>query len=532
MLHLLRLQLRRDRIILPIWIIGIALLVFASTSSVGAEYGDQTEREGLLTLGLATPALIALRGIPDGGSLGSLIWFQIFAFVAFAIGLMNTFLAVRHGRQDEERGRRELVLAGAISRTSPLTATLLLGLGANVVLGLLSALAFLGAGLDAAGAFAAGLTFTVTGLAFLGIGVLVSQLTATSRGANGLAAAIVGVAYLLRAWGDATGKADLDKLTLTPTAPSWLSPIGWGEQVFPFTRGQLWPLLLSAALFVVGAAVAYLVQSRRDLGASLLPERGGPATGRLRTIPGLGWRLHWPSLLGWVIGAGLLGLVVANLATLAAGALQDNPQIQAVLESLAGGGEQPNVTVLFIVAIMQIVGMLAAAVGIQAVLRLREEESNGTAEEVLAGPTSRWRLMLSAVLIGTISVVAVMAFTAAAESIGFLIAGDSDAAARALGEALAFTPPALVFVGLAALAVAFLPRAAVAISWGLFGIGAVVGLFGSLLQLPDEVIDWTPWGAAPAIPVGDWTGVAVLLAAFVGLVALASVLFRRRDLVT
>ncbi len=88
---------------------------------------------------------------------------------------MNTFLAVRHGRQDEERGRRELVLAGASHRTAQLTATLLLGLIANVVLGALSALAFIGAGLDASGAFAAGLTYTATGMAFLGIGVLVSR---------------------------------------------------------------------------------------------------------------------------------------------------------------------------------------------------------------------------------------------------------------------------------------------------------------------------------------------------------------------
>ncbi len=52
MLRLLRLQSRRDRVILPVWIVGIVLLVFASTSAVGSEYGDESEREGILTLAL------------------------------------------------------------------------------------------------------------------------------------------------------------------------------------------------------------------------------------------------------------------------------------------------------------------------------------------------------------------------------------------------------------------------------------------------------------------------------------------------
>lgn len=532
MLRLLRLQARRDRVVLSIWVLGLALLVFATTSSVGAEYGDEQSREGVLGIALVTPALIALRGVPDGASLGSTIWFQIFTFLAFAIGLMNTFLAVRHGRQDEERGRRELVLAGAVNRTSPLVATLVLGFIANLVLALLSTGAFVAAGLDPAGAVRAGLTFGATGLAFLGIGVLVSQLAATSRGANGIAAAIVGLAYALRAWGDATGKADLDRLTIDAGWQSWLTPIGWGEQVFPFTRGVMWPLLLSLALGVVTAAVALVVQSRRDLGASLLPERAGPARGRLHTIPGLGWRLQWPGLLGWVVGAGALGLVAANLANVAKDAVLDNPQIQAVLQSLAGGSEQPDLVTLFIVAIMQIVGMLAAAVGIQGVLRLREEETGGTAEQVLAGPTSGWTVLLSAVLIGTVSVVAVLAVTSGAEALSFLLVGLPDAAAHTLGEGLVVLPAALVFVGVAALAVAIMPRASVAVSWAVFGAAAIIGLFGALLQLPDEVLHASPWGNVPAIPIEEWTGIVVLTAVAVGLVVLAAIAYRRRDLKT
>ena len=295
---------------------------------------------------------------------------------------------------------------------------------------------------------------------------------------------------------------------------------------------MLWPLLLSIALGVITAVAALVVQRRRDLGASLLPERAGPATGRIRTVAGLAWRQHWPGLVGWVIGAGALGLVAANLANVAKDVVLDNPQIQAVLQSLAGGSEQPDLVSLFIVAIMQIVGMLAAAVGIQGVLRLREEETGGTAEEVLAGPTSRWTMMLSAVLIGTVSVIAVLVVTAAAEALSFLLVDLPDAAWRTIGEALVVLPAALVFVGIAALAVAILPRLSIAISWAVFGLAAVIGFFGALLQLPDEVVHATPWGNIPAIPVEEWTGIVALAAVAIGLVVIASVLYRRRDLKT
>src|SRR6478752_8790572 len=128
MLPILLQQVRRDRIILPIWVLGTAALLAVSAASVVSEYGDAEGRAGILTVALATPALLALRGIPNGDSVGSAVHFQSFAFLAVTIGLMNVFLATRHGRADEETGRRELVLAAPVSRLAPMGATILLGL--------------------------------------------------------------------------------------------------------------------------------------------------------------------------------------------------------------------------------------------------------------------------------------------------------------------------------------------------------------------------------------------------------------------
>src|SRR4051812_30845871 len=101
-------QLRRDRLTLPIWIVGTALLLTvaaASVASVAGEYGDTEGRSSTLPSARAPPALLARRGIPNGDSVGSAVHSQSFASLAVTIGLMNVFLATRHGRADEEKGR-------------------------------------------------------------------------------------------------------------------------------------------------------------------------------------------------------------------------------------------------------------------------------------------------------------------------------------------------------------------------------------------------------------------------------------------
>ena len=91
---------------------------------------------------------------------------------------------------------------------------------------------------------------------------------------------VLAVTYLLRALGDVMGDAD------GPTALSWLSPIGWGQQVRPFA-GDRFAVLLIPVLFTVAAlGLAFALQARRDLGAGLLPDRPG----RAAALPACGAR--------------------------------------------------------------------------------------------------------------------------------------------------------------------------------------------------------------------------------------------------
>lgn len=526
-------QARRDRINLPIWIIGAVGLLAVAAASVGKEYGDIAGRAEILRVALATPALLALRGIPNGDSLGSAVHFQSFAFLGVTIGLMNIFLATRHGRADEEKGRRELVLAGPVSRLAPPIATLLLGVIANAVFVVLAIGGYAATGVAVSGAVVSSVALGMIGLAFLGLGMLAGELTETSRGANTIGVILVLGAYALRAVGDALGRPDVTRVTLEPAWPSWLSPIGWGQQTLAFTEDRWWPIGLIAALAVVAVGAALLVHARRELGAGLFAERSGRATARaaLASPAGLAWRQQWPTLIAWAGGSALLGLILGSLVTAVSNANIGNAQIQSILQSLGHTGASDMGRTL-ISAVMVLIGAVAGAAGVQAVLRMREEETEGRLESVVATPQSRIGWLLSYTLIATASVLIVLLATGVAAAIGFAAVSQPDNAWLALGSALVQAPAALSFVGVSALLVGLLPRLAVSLGWAVFGVLIGFGLFGGLLNLPKGVDKISPIANVPALPADDWVPTIILGAVAVVATALGAMALRRRDLST
>jgi ABC-2 type transport system permease protein len=456
----------------------------------------------------------------------------VFSYLALLAGFMSTFFVVRHTRADEERGRTELVGATPIGRTKPLLATLVLGLVANVVLAASVALGFIGGGLDARGSWIAGAAAASVGVVFLGIAALAAQVAPTSRSANGISAGLVGVAFLLRAIGDALGTPTANGLSVTSAWPSWLSPIGWGQQVFAFTQQNALPLALAIGLFVIVAITAIALQSTRDLGSSALPERSGRPTGRLRSNVALVWREHLPSLIGWSAGAALLGALAGTLA----GRIADSnvaPSLQQILQLFVPGGKGQLIDLL-VVAIVGIGGVLAAAAGTQAIIRARSEESDGRSEMVLAAGSSRVRWLLDYLLVAVVSTASVALACGLAAGLSFLSGGDS--APRfwsSLAAGLAQLPAALTFVAATALIFVLLPRLTVQIGWALLVLGFTVGQFGGLLRLPDWVRDASPFTHTPGIPPldgADWSGPVVLVVISASLMAIAVIAARSRQL--
>ncbi|MGO4245605.1 ABC transporter permease [Paenarthrobacter sp. RAF54_2] len=527
-------QARRERVLLPVWILGIAFLGFIIANAVATEFADEASRAAIISVAGASPAFLFVRGLPDGTGIGAVVFFQGYSFTAVLAGLMSTFLVIRHTRMDEELGRAELIGSVPVRRAAPLMATLILGGIANLTLALCVAGGFLAAGLPGSGAFTAGAAVGAVGAFFVAVSAVVAQIMPSGRAANGAAAGLVGAAYFVRGIGDAFGTPSSDLTHVTSGWFSWLSPIGWGQRSRPFTVADPTPLLVLAAVSLVLALAVLALRSRRDLGESLLPEHAGRDRAALGSTSflGLAWRQQRLTLLGWCIFSALLGSIAGGLGPVVTNVIGGNQSLRELIIRLVPGGRGELIDV-FTTALLGIAGVLAAAAGIQVVLRLRAEEAEGRAELLLPTPRSPARWLAANLILSAASAVVVAVVAGTAATLGLALSGVASGPPGLLvGAALAHVPAAVVFVAVTSVAFATIPRMSIAFGWGFLAVGLVLGQFGELMRLPAWLQDLSPFRHTAAMPIETFDPAAALTMTGIAVAGagLAAYLLRRRDL--
>ncbi|MCS7483353.1 ABC transporter permease [Umezawaea endophytica] len=522
---LVRLALRRDRVLLPGWIAGIVLLAVGSAAAAADLYSTVESRVASATAANNTTALVALYGrVYDPSSEGGISMVKTGGLGAVMIALLSIIVVVRHTRAEEESGRLELVGATVVGRYAPLTSALIVAIGTNAVLALLTAVGVAGAGMPMAGSFAFGLAWGGVGIAFAGIAATTAQVSSTARGATSLAAIVLGFVYVLRAVGDTAGPDG-------PTWMSWLSPIGWGQQFRPYSGDRWWVLLVLLGFAAVVVMGAFALVERRDIGAGLVADRLGPAgSTRLGSTLALAWRLHRGSLFGWTAAFAGLGLVLGNIAG-NVGGFVDSPSAREMVAKLGG---TDALTDAFISAEMGVMGLVASIYGIQAALRLRTEETGQRAEPLLAAAVSRTRWAWSHLAIAFGGPVLLVAATGAGAGLSHgASSGDMSRFGPVFASALLQVPAVWVLTGIVVLAFGAAPRL-VATGWVALVVFLLLGQLGPLLELDQWAMDLSPYTHIPRFPAGDVDPVPlvwlVLIAA--ALVAAGLTAFRRRDITT
>jgi ABC-2 type transport system permease protein len=511
---LLRLVLRRDRLLMPLWIVGLTLAPVGYLSSIKAAYPDAAARQHFFDLNASSATFVVRNGPLYGSSVGNLLAWQC-GFVPVVVGLIAVLTVVRHTRAEEEAGRRELTGATVVGRHAGLAAAVLATGGACLVFGLLAAGGVAAQGVPVAGALALGAGFTLAGWVFAGAGAVAAQLTWGASGARGIGIGALVPAFLLRAAGDSSGSAGW---------LAWLSPIGWAHRLRPFAGEQWWVLALGVFATGVLVASAVALSARRDLGVALLPARLGPATAKasLRSPLALAWRLQRGTLLVWTGCLGLVGLLMGGVAQNVADTIRGNEAVADVFSRVGGGGA---VTDAYLAGTMTLFGLAAAGYAVQATLKLRAEEAAGRAEPVLATAVGRlgWALAhLTFAVAGSAVVLAVTGWTTG------LAYGSGGALIPA---ALAQLPAVWVLTGLAALLFGCFPRFALA-AWGLLAGFLLLSLVGSALRWNAVVLGISPFQHLPRLPGGTFSVAPVLwltaIAAATGASGLASL--RHRDM--
>jgi ABC-2 type transport system permease protein len=520
---LLRLMLRRDRVKLPSWILGITVFWLYYTRLVPSVYATGEDLQGISGL-LEGPMGRLFTGPAYGFDQLTHDRFIVGAYGLYVLvltALMSILLVVRHTRVEEQTGRAELVRANVVGRLAPLTAALLLAVIANAALAATTA-----------GVMATAPVFTVggsvlfaaavgaTGLAFAGLSAVTVQLTEFSRAAAGLAGGGLGAAFVLRALGDMTSEHG--------SLVSWLSPLAWPQQTAPFVLDRWWPLALSVAFAVATTACGYALSARRDVGASMFAVRPGPphAASWLRSPFTLALRLQRAGIVGWTVALALTGLLYGAWTDALLTALDDLPD---VLLDVMGGRQDIVAGYLGLMALFMawIVGVYA----ILAVQGLRGEETAGRAEPVLATPVSRWGWFGTNIAVTVIGVVVMLAVTGAATGLGAaMVTGEAARVWELTAAHLSYAPAVALVLAVAALLFGVAPRF-IALTWVVLGYALIVGLFGPLMDLPAWAFDLSPFEHVARMPVEAFAlaPLAVLTGMAAGAVVAGLSAFRRRD---
>ncbi|MGD6753043.1 ABC transporter permease [Streptomyces sp. BH105] len=511
---LLRLALRRDRVMMPVWIAITTVMVVSMPNTLKGVWPTAAERADIAASMNTNGSMRAMYGPVFGDSLGALTAWRAGTFAAVFAAIMSLLIVVRHTRDEEESGRQELVSSAMVGRRAPLTAALLTALVANGVLALLVAGGLASQG--GAGALALGLAIGGCGMVFATMAAIVAQFTESARLARGATSAVLGVAFVLRAAGDSGTNDGSSPLT-------WISPIGWVENVRAFADERWWVLGLFLAAVLIQGVVGYELAGRRDIGMSFLPTRPAPADGRLGTAGALAWRLQRGSVIGWSIGFLAAGVVFGGMTEGAADLVGDSENTMEIIERMGG---HSGITDAFLATMVGMLGMVAALYIVQAVLRLSGEETSQRAEPVLANAVGRTAWAGGHLVIAFAGAALIMLLG----GVGLAV-GHGHEFGAVIGACLVQLAAIWTLGGVAVLLYGLVPRAAVA-AWAAAGAALLIGWIGPALKLPQAVMDVSPFGHLPKLPGGDMTWgpvlVEVVLAAV--FVAVGLVGLRRRDM--
>ncbi|MGM8215781.1 ABC transporter permease [Bacillaceae bacterium W0354] len=520
---LIKFILRLDRIRLPVWLFGILFFTVIVPPAFKELYPTQPERDTMAET-MNNPALIAMVGPADlsNYTIGVMTSHQMLLITALVVGLMGILLITRHTRADEEDGRLELVRSLPVGRLSMLNASLIVIVGANLLLAMITGfvLASLGIeGMDLEGSLLYGASLGVTGILFASVTAFFAQLTESSRGTIGLSFAVLFGAYFVRAVGD-----------VSVEALSWISPLGWIPMTEVYANNHWWPIGLMLILSIGFVILANYLNSIRDLGAGLLPSKDGKihASPFLQSPIGLALRLQRTGLISWAIGMILLGLSYGSVF----GDLESFFEGNELLVQMFGGEDGYSFTDSFISTLMVVIALLAAVPPIMSMLKLYSEEKKERIEHILSRAVSRTKLLVSYLVISVVNGFVMLSLSA----IGLWAAGNTvvEGGLDFWGiyySALTYYPAMLVLIGLAVIIIGFKPKLTIVI-WLYLFYSFIVLYFGNLFQLSDWIGKLSPFGHIPAMPVEEFEllPVIILLVIAIMLMIAGTIGYNRRDI--
>ena len=528
-LKLLAFMLRRDRIRLPLWVFGLSLMMLYFANALGTVLTDEALKS---MAALASSPMFALIGGPGYGfdsiTVGKIIVGVYSVYIMIGAALMSILTISRHTRVEEQSGRAELIRANIIGRHAPLAAALILVALMNLLLVGLLAVIFQFSAIEV-DSFQSSLLLASSigsaGLFFAGVTAVTAQISAYSRTASGIAGVVLAVSFVVRGLGDMSFVQGGNLGWM-----SWLSPLGWAQQTAPLTLDRWWPLIISLLVTTFLIALSFVLQTRRDLDAGLLPDRLGEATAPtwLRNSLTFAFLLQRSTLLWWSFALLLGGLIFgAFVQPMAENAEGMPPEIMIVF----GGSDKMVEGYLGFMGLY--FAIMSAIYAILAAQSLRTEEEMVRTETLLAAGISRKGWLESWALVTMLGSLILQTLAGFGVGIGAsLTTGDWSLCRSALIGHIIQTPAVWLLFGIAITFYGIAPRF-IGVTWAVFAWGAARSLFGDILQFKDAVLATSVFRTIGQYPneTISWGVIGLLLALSIALLTIGVQGFRRRDLV-
>lgn len=533
--HLVWLALRRDRLKLPIWLLGISGLLALMIPLLRNVYGDQQSIDTLYQTFTATPAVLFLTGPMDAPTFGAFFTLETILWWGLAIAFMNTLLVTRHTRQNEEIGAQELILSAQLPRHSGLSSALILAGKVNATLIVLIGLSFVlfDAPWSLESTWLYAFAMGAFGLVWAGLAGVVAQLVSSTRSANGILAGLIGLTFVVRGVADFLGSYRSDGV-IEPAGLSWLSPFGWLQATRPLTHPDWWPLLVSVGFLLASILLAYWLLTRRDIGSGLLVARSGRlrASRLLTSSFGLTLLLQRNIFVGWLVAVLVMALTIGALVPQMSNVYESSEDLMLMIEAIGGTGE---LVPSFISAMLAIIVMMVVGYALHGIGRLRSEESSAHLENILALPQSRIAWLARHIIVVTFGSAIMLALN------GLILAGSVNLLtdyqldiAEYTWASISYLPLVLVFVAGYGLLFAVLPRLAGAISWLYYGYMVFMLWIGPILKFDDWVYNLSPMNYLPAVPMEEFAirPIIVVSTITIALLLIAGLSWRQRDILT
>jgi ABC-2 type transport system permease protein len=437
----------------------VALAFGGSAWATAAAYAatfptESSRREAAALVGGDAAIRVLLGPVDDIATVGGYLVYKNFVFLTLVGAVWGLLAATRLLRGEEDAGRAQLVLAGAVRPSRATAAALVaLALAVAVVFTGTAALTLLAArdpalGLGSRATLLYAASLVIAPAVFAAVGAVTSQLARSRRQATALGLTVLAAAFAVRMVADAgTGTRWLH----------WATPFGWTELVRPFTADDAWPLLPAALTVLALGAAAIVLSDRRDTGEGILGtgDDRPPRAAGLSSVTGLALRLELPVLLAWCAGAAATGALTGVFLELTAGGMPDSLQ-----DNLGRYGVTGSPTDQFLGVVFLLIGTVVALLPAGQVGAAAEEETSGRLVHVLARPVPRRTWLLGRIVVTGAAVVAAALLGGFGVWLAAGLRGFRLDLLTLLGAGLNVVPTALVCLGAGAVVLAVAPRAA------------------------------------------------------------------------